>query len=195
MTEQKEEWISLLQKKLKPARFRHSLNVADAAAELADRNGVDREKAYIAGLLHDIEKNAPPEEQKKYLYQLGDPVPRAVAENPKLWHGPAGACFIRDELGITDPEIISAIQYHTIGKKNMTKLEKIIYTADLISKERSYPDVDEVRAAALQNLDEGTFLGAQFTLQKLLAMRQPLNTDTLELYNQLAEEFLQEERT
>ncbi len=193
MIERKDELVQLLQQKLKPSRFRHSLNVADAARQLAERNGVDPDKAYLAGLLHDIEKNASPEEQQKYLFQLGAPVPTAVRNNPKLWHGPAGACYVRDELGITDPEILSAIQYHTIGKKDMTTLEKIIYTADLISIERSYPDVDKVRAAALQSLDEGTFLGAQFTLQKLLAQRQPLNADTLELYNQLAEQFLTEE--
>lgn len=193
MMEKKAEYIALLKEKLTPSRFAHSLNVADAAVLLAQRNGVDEEKAYICGLLHDIEKNASPEEQQAYMLQLGDPLPRAVLKNPKLWHAPAGACFVRDELGITDPECISAIQYHTIGKKDMTVLEKIIYTADLISVERDYPDVDVVREAALNNLDEGAFLGAQFTLQKLLRLRCPLNEDSLAMYNQLAETLHGEE--
>ena len=185
--DRKEEFLSLMQQKLKPNRYQHSLNVADAALELAKRNGVDEETAYIAGLLHDIEKNAPEEEQWKYMFQLGDPVPDAVKKNVKLWHGPAGAAFVRDELGIVDADMVSAIKYHSIGHAGMTKLEKIIYTADLISAERDYPDVENVRAAALRDLDEGAFLGAQFTLQMLLSKWQPLNEDTLAMYNELAE--------
>lgn len=192
MIDRKDEFIALLEHRLKPDRFQHSLNVADAAVELAKRNGVDEDKAYLCGLLHDIEKNAPLEEQKEYMLKLGDPVPDEVLSNPKLWHAPAGAAYVRDQLGILDEDCISAIKYHTIGKKDMSVLDKIIYTADLISVERDYPDVASVRAAALRDLDEGAFLGAQFTLQKLLAQRQPLNEDTLAMYNQLAK--LLEER-
>ena len=45
----KEELAQRLQKK----RYEHSLGVADTAAMLAGRFGVDVEKARIAGLLHD----------------------------------------------------------------------------------------------------------------------------------------------
>lgn len=180
------EILELLQTKLKPNRYQHSLNVAEAARTLAELNGEDPDLAYVCGLLHDIEKNAPPEEQKKYMMQLGCTYPEAVLNNPKLWHAPAGAAYCRDELGILDEPVLSAIKYHTIGKANMSVLDKIIYTADLISKERNYPDVETVREAAYRNLDEGAFLGAQFTLQTLLQHKEPLNHDTLAMYNELA---------
>ena len=45
----KEELAQRLQEK----RYEHSLGVADTAAMLAGRFGVDVEKARIAGLLHD----------------------------------------------------------------------------------------------------------------------------------------------
>lgn len=185
--DQKENYLNLLQKKLNPHRYQHSLNVADMARELALRNGEDPDKAYLCGLLHDIEKNASEEEQFRYMQQLGDPISKAVLQNKKLWHGPAGAAYVRDELHIVDEDCVSAIKYHSIGHAGMSVLEKIIYTADLISVERDYPDVENVRRAAFRNLDEGAFLGAQFTLQMLLTKRQPLNEETLAMYNELAE--------
>ena len=42
-----------LEKRLKHSRFVHSVGVADTAVFLAGRFGVDKEKARIAGLLHD----------------------------------------------------------------------------------------------------------------------------------------------
>ena len=42
-----------LKSRLKPSRYQHSLGVMDTAVFLADRFGVDEEKARVAGLLHD----------------------------------------------------------------------------------------------------------------------------------------------
>ena len=126
MIERKDEFIALMRTKLQEKRFNHSLNVAEAAKQLAERYGENVERAYICGLLHDIEKNSPEEEQRKYMLRFPD-IPEVVVKTPKLWHAPAGAAFIRDELGITDEEMVSAIKYHTTAKANMTMLEKIIY--------------------------------------------------------------------
>lgn len=186
--DKKEEYIAVIKKKLKPQRFQHSLNVADAALKLAELNGADLEKAYICGLLHDCEKNAPLEEQKKYMLQLGDELPEHVLKNPKLWHAPAGACFIRDELGIVDEDMIRAIKYHTTGRPGMTMLEKVIYVADFISAERDYPGVEHVRETAYKNIDEAILIGSQFTLISLLERWREINYDTIAMYNEVAHE-------
>ncbi|MBQ9066062.1 MAG: bis(5'-nucleosyl)-tetraphosphatase (symmetrical) YqeK [Clostridia bacterium] len=188
MIERKEEFLAILREKLQDARFQHSRNVADSAVILAEQNGADTEKAYICGLLHDIEKNAPPEEQKRYMLQLGDDLPKHVLENPKLWHAPAGAAFVRDELGITDPEMVRAIKYHTTGRPGMTMLEKVIYVADFISAERDYPGVERVRETAYRNIDEAILVGSQFTLMTLLERWREINYDTIAMYNEMAAE-------
>ena len=188
MIERKEEFLAILREKLQDARFQHSRNVADSAVILAEQNGADTEKAYICGLLHDIEKNAPPEEQKRYMLQLGDDLPKHVLENPKLWHAPAGAAFVRDELGITDPEMVRAIKYHTTGRPGMTMLEKVIYVADFISSERDYPGVERVRETAYRNIDEAILVGSQFTLMTLLERWREINYDTIAMYNEMAAE-------
>ena len=188
MIERKEEFLAILREKLQDARFQHSRNVADSAVILAEQNGADTEKAYICGLLHDIEKNAPPEEQKRYMLQLGDDLPKHVLENPKLWHAPAGAAFVRDELGITDPEMVRAIKYHTTGRPGMTMLEKVIYVADFVSAERDYPGVERVRETAYRNIDEAILVGSQFTLMTLLERWREINYDTIAMYNEMAAE-------
>ena len=65
MAENKTDYESLkaiLQQRLNEKRYYHSLCVADEAKRLAEKYGGDSEKAYLAGLLHDIRKNARDEE-------------------------------------------------------------------------------------------------------------------------------------
>ena len=188
-----EEFKAILREKLKPSRYEHSCNVAAAAVELAERYGGDRDKAYLAGLLQDNEKNAPFEEQQKYMLQLGDALEPEVLETKKLWHAPAGAAYLRDELGVVDADILGAVKYHTTGRPGMTLLEKIIYVADFISAERDYNGVEEVRETALRDLDEACFVGAEYVLKKLLKKGRLLNADTVGLYNEEAR-FLTEQR-
>lgn len=188
MIERKEEFIKIMSEKLQEKRFNHSLNVAKAAKALAERYGEDVERAYVCGLLHDIEKNSPDEEQQEYMFRFPD-IPEVVAKTPKLWHAAAGAAFVRDELGITDPEMISAIKYHTTAKAGMTMLEKIIYIADFISDERDYPGVDEVREAAFDDINKAILIGTRFTLEELLRQGRVINQDTIDAYNEVCKYF------
>ena len=48
-------------------RYIHSVNVAKEAKFLAKKYGADEEKAYIAGMLHDITKEMPREEQLQII--------------------------------------------------------------------------------------------------------------------------------
>ena len=63
------------------------------------------------------------------------------------------AILAETQWGITDPEILSAIRCHTTGKPGMSKLDKIIYLADMTSAERDWPGVDDLRALEMQDLD------------------------------------------
>ena len=184
-----EEYKALLKNHVDERRYAHSLNVADAAKELAERNGVDADKAYLCGLLHDIEKNRPWDEQERYMKQLGDALPDHVVRNKKLWHAPAGAAYARDELGILDADMIRAIKYHTTGRPNLSPLEKVLYVADYVSIERDYPGVERVREAAYRNLDEAILIGGRFTLISLLERYRVVNYDTFAMYNEVAAEL------
>lgn len=178
---------ALLKERLDEYRYNHSLGVADAARELAKIYGEDEEKAYFAGLLHDITKNTSKEEQLQIIENGGIILNSEEKNNPKLWHAISGSVFIRDELEITDEEIISAVRYHTTGKSSMTVFEKIIYIADFISAERSFPGVEYMRELAGESLDKAAMYAVDFCIPDLVSKRQVLHLDSVRLYNELIE--------
>ncbi len=176
----------LLRSKLDDYRFIHSLGVADSARELAKIYGADEEKAYLAGLLHDVAKNVPKDEQLQMMEKAGIILSPAEKNNPKLWHAIAGECYLRCEMGITDPEILGSVRYHTTGKAGMNLLEKIIYVADYISAERNYPDVDVMRDLSVNHsLEEAALYSLQYTFMKLTPEKGIIHTDSVDFYNEL----------
>lgn len=185
------EYKKLLRKKLDDFRFYHSLNVAESAKELAFWYGESKEdsyleKAYLTGLLHDCMKNADKNEMLQMIEKGGIILNRVELNNPKLWHAIAGSVFVQNNLGITDPEIVSAIRYHTTGRAGMSVFEKIIYIADYISYERDYPDVDEMRLLTqIKGLDEAALYSLQYSLTSLSKNKRLIHNDSLDFYNEL----------
>ncbi|MCD8106926.1 MAG: nicotinate-nucleotide adenylyltransferase [Oscillospiraceae bacterium] len=169
---------------LSEKRFNHSLNVADEALKLAVLYDCDREKAYFAGLVHDICKELPIEEQ--YALTLRSPLNVTDVElnAPKTYHGIAGSVFLEEQFGITDPDILSAVRYHTVAKGGMNLLEKIIYMADLISKERHYPDVEYYRDVTHKDLDLGLYEAMKFSIEDSISKTRTIPTLTLDAYNE-----------
>jgi nicotinate-nucleotide adenylyltransferase len=62
-----DDWKKILKKSMSEKRYIHSCNVADTARELAKIHGYDENKAYLAGLLHDICKEYPKEKQLEFV--------------------------------------------------------------------------------------------------------------------------------
>ena len=53
-----QDYKQIIRARLSEERYAHSLAVAEEAVSLAKRYGADPDKAYTAGLLHDIMKDA-----------------------------------------------------------------------------------------------------------------------------------------
>lgn len=170
---------------LSEKRFTHSLNVAKAAKELAEIHRCDSEKAYVAGILHDITKELPVEEQLSLIQKGNIELSEAEKASPALWHSITAPVYVKETLGIEDEDLLNAIRYHTSGRAGMSTLEKVVFTADSISEERHYPDVDEVRAAAKNNIDEAVMLKLKFAITHLVSKDRPICSDTFNAYNEL----------
>lgn len=180
-----EKIIELIKSKLNIDRFQHSLNVANSARELAEIYGADPKKAYTAGLLHDVMKNAAPEEQLGVLSESGiDLLPEERA-NPKLWHAMAGAAFIKYVMGIDDREILRAVRYHTTGRAGMSPLETTVYLADYVSAERTYPGVEDMRRLCLISSDSAILYALRFGIPDLVKKGQVIHPDSIDLYNEV----------
>ena len=178
-------YIDLLKQKLDDYRLSHSLCVADEAKRLAEKYGEDTEKAYLAGLLHDITKNESWDFHLNYFKEFDIILTDVEKTSERLWHAMSGALFVENELKIADKDIISAIRYHTTAKSDMTKLEKIIFVADFTSADRNYKDVSVMRELADISLEEAMIYALSYTINKLVANRQLVHPDALSAYNYL----------
>ena len=187
MAENKTDYESLkavLQKRLNEKRYYHSLCVADEAKRLAEKYGGDSDKAYLAGLLHDITKNAPDEEHLQIFKEFGIILNDIEKNAKKLWRAMSGAEYVKNILGINDPEIIDAIRYHTTAKADMSLLAEILYLADFTSKDRDYEDVDVIRAYVDESLCKAFVYALQYSITDLVNQGRAIHPDTVEAYNQ-----------
>ncbi len=176
-----DEIRALLKSRMSAHRYEHSLNVAKRAVFLAERYGADADKAYFAGLVHDICKGIPEIEQLEIIERAGLTIDEDTKLSPALWHSIAGAIYIQKKLGVTDRDIINAVRYHTSGRAGMSILEKVIYMADLTSAERSYPDADYTRRLTDYNLDEGIAYGVRWIANDLRRRGLPTGKNTAAL--------------
>lgn len=121
-------------------RYIHSLGVEQTAAHLAALYGADEAKCIIAGLAHDCAKSLSTDEQLAAVSRGGIVLYDGEERIGDVLHAPAGAVIAKEAFGIEDPDILSAIRYHTIGNEHMTLIEAIIYVADYIEPNRREHD-------------------------------------------------------
>ena len=180
------EMVKKLESKLNPKRFVHSIGVEYTAANLAFVHGADVEKARLAGLLHDCAKYIPTDEKLKRAKKYGIKVNKCEKANPELLHGKIGVFIAKEKYGVDDPEILSAIAYHTTGHPDMTLLEKIIFVADYIEPNRRIiRDLPEIRREAYLDLDKCIIHILKNTLEYLEttdAAIDELTRDTYDYY-------------
>ena len=137
-------------------RYIHSLGVAEACVELVKyyKLNIDLKKAYLAGLLHDATKLVDMKIQKEMLYQVGYKDTDEIMKSTNVWHGETAYLYVKEEYGINDEEILNAIRYHVMGRPNMTNLEKVVFVADYIEKNRKGIVFENARKIAYDNLDD-----------------------------------------
>lgn len=170
--------------RLSPRRYQHSLNVARTAADLAGHYGVDRDKAYLTGILHDYAKDLKPGELLHIAGENGLIDCEVERQVPDLLHAPVGACLLSRELGVEDREILEAVRVHTMGSLHMNTLDKIIFLADMIEPGRNqYPDLEHLRRLVYSDLDQAMLLGLDSTIRYCLDRRALLHPATVEVRN------------
>lgn len=181
--EDTEKIKSLLKERLSKKRYNHSINVADEARRLAERWDADPQKAYYAGLVHDICKELTPKEQLEMVMHSDMDVCEEEAKVSQLWHAVAGAYYVQNVLGETDAEILGAVRYHTAAHKGMTRLEEVVYLADLISADRTYKSVDKMRKIAYQDISAAMLEALVFSVADVAHKHSFIPRSTFEAYN------------
>lgn len=189
VTERNAEFFDIIKNRLTSKRLFHSICVAEKAKHLAEKYGSDAEKAYTTGLVHDIMKNESVEKMLQMIENDGQVLTESEKAITVTLHAIAGEIYLRKELGVTDEEVLSAVRWHTTGKEDMSLFEKIIYVADLVSEDRDYLDVNEVRQLAEENLDKTLLRGLSFTIEDNAKKYKLIHADTVKAYNYLISSY------
>ena len=184
------ELKEIVKSKMSLKRFTHTLGVVEMSEKLAKIYNADIEKCKVAALLHDICKEMNMEYIKNicknnFMNELSE----EDLENNEILHGFAGSYYVKTELGINDKEILNAIKYHTIGAKNMTLVEKIVYIADAIEYGRNYPSVVEIREETFKNLDKGILMEIEHKEKYLESIGKKSHPNTYKFKKEILKEL------
>jgi predicted HD superfamily hydrolase involved in NAD metabolism len=174
-----------LTKRISGERLAHTYRVRKTAIDLAARFGVPAEQAEVAGLMHDYAKALPGAQLLEEGRRRGLIIDPAEEVQPQLLHGAVAAAQLADEGLVTDTAVLDAIRWHTTGRAGMTTLEKVIWLADYIEPGRRFPGVDEVRAAARQDLNRALLMALGQTLTFIIQRGWVLHVYTVHARNWL----------
>ncbi|OME25007.1 bis(5'-nucleosyl)-tetraphosphatase (symmetrical) YqeK [Paenibacillus sp. FSL E2-0274] len=171
MAYSRESLIEAVSAQMPDKRWKHTLGVMETSIQLAKQYGADPERAETAAILHDVAKYWPVERMKEIIEQNQLNLDLLVYDK-QMWHSEVGAFVAEKDYGITDPDIINAIRFHTSGREDMSLLEKIVCLADYIEPGRDFPGVDKIREKAQVSLEEGLVAGFDSTISLLLGKRR-----------------------
>ncbi len=152
---------------IKPSRYIHSLGVAQTAFFLAERFGLDGDKALCAGIYHDAYRYSADKKSIELLRQSGFVIEKEEEKEPMLLHGALAALHFDEDAGETVPDDMKkAVRYHTLGSKDMGPLGAAIYIADYMEPGRKHL-TDEVRTDIL-NLNT-----MEEMIEKIISLQRP----------------------
>ena len=165
----------------------HIFRVRDVGLALADRHGIDEERAELAILGHDVARAAKKVEILRLADRFGMTTLDIERRAPVTLHGPVGAELLRHEDGLDDEEILSAVRWHTTGHQSLTPLGLLVFIADKLEprKIKSYPYQRELHHIANESLSQAVleFLCRESALR--LQSRRPLHPASVGAINGL----------
>ena len=178
-----------IEKNFSEKRKIHTEGVRQTAMKLAEKFGEGSpelvEKAELAALYHDMYRGVPVDVLNYYVKHLNLDEKR-YKDNANLAHGKIAAFVIQRDFDEKDQDIINAVSYHTTGRPEMSLLEKIIYIADAVEPNRSYPGVQSLRQTLEYDLDKAVLQSLTNTINYVRSEKKFLDEDTV-----LAKEYFE----
>ncbi len=150
--------LQALSVRMDAGRRTHTLAVAKESLQLArifDLDEQDTKRLFVASLLHDITKAIDFEGQLTLANELGLRLTQEDLASPPVLHSFTGALVAsRDFPTYTDGTIVEAIFSHTVGKADMSLIDKLLFLADYIEGTRKQPICIKTRKAFYSALSE-----------------------------------------
>lgn len=186
-----EEISSMLSETLKPKRFLHCQSVAFTAASIAMANGIKDVTPFLyAGLLHDCAKYMWDKEFTDYCRENHIRFSEDEERLPFLLHGKVGAHLAKTKYGITNKDILRAIENHTEGRPDMSFLELAVYLADHMEPLRVFetvPPLDEIRKLTYTDPEKAAYFLMKNINEFLVSKDRFVTPDSIKTFEYYAE--------
>ena len=177
--------IKYLKNQVSEKRFGHILSVADHAKNLAIIHNENSENAELAGLLHDLTREWPFKTVLEFVKDRLIKVNDDERNYPILLHGKVAAIVAKEKFNINNQDVLNSVRNHTLGSKNMSKLEMIVFISDTLA---SLKDIDKkkhqlVLDTALKSLINATNFVYELTYKHLVETDTPIAKEFYENWN------------
>ena len=186
----KEEQIKeIIKNRLSNERYYHSICVANQCEILAKQYNINIVNARLVGLVHDIAKELSKEEKINYAIKNNITIDEIEKIKPGLLHGKIAADIAKKEFGFTE-EMSQAITCHTTGKENMSSLDKILFVSDAVSQDRQWPDIQNIRNLAKENLNEAVLYILNMIIKEKINNKELLHINSILARNNILKEIM-----
>ncbi len=167
--------------------YGHAQRVENTAIELAEKYGLNEEKAALAGLTHDYGKLLGHDELINLVQKNDIEIEPIMLWEPALLHAPVGAWLLEHELGLQDQEVLDAVRQHTTGSGKMGLLSRIVYLADFIEPNRRFGGVEIIRNLALKQgqLEQALLASIEMTIFSVLQKGRLLHDASIAFRNSI----------
>ena len=187
-----------ISQKIGQKRFAHILSVEKEITVLGNRFLPEKVNMLrAAALLHDLTKEFSMSEQLDVCERYRIDLPSGIEDSPAVLHSYTAAKMIAELYSaFAYPEILIAVERHTVGHTEMSVFDKLLFIADYIEPTRKPASCKSVRAAFYLALKESRcakddFLALDFavygalkaTISYLECEKLPILPFSYEVYN------------
>lgn len=174
-----------LYKHLNSERYEHTLHVYNFAAKLGNNYNENIYDIQIASLLHDCAKWMTLEESKNYISLNKVKIKHysfILKFAPQILHAYISEDIAKRKFNIKNKEILNAIKYHTVGRINMSNIEKIVFIADALSPDRKFKFNIEANII-YKDLNQTFKFVLQNKIQYVVSKFKVLHPDVINIWN------------
>ncbi|WP_183987751.1 bis(5'-nucleosyl)-tetraphosphatase (symmetrical) YqeK [Deinobacterium chartae] len=163
---------------VRPKRYAHILRVAVLARDIARSQHLDAERAFAAGLLHDIARDLSFPE----LLRLAPAECDIDRHHALAVHGRAGRALL-ERWGYGDLTVLEAVEDHTTGPRGSNPVSAAVYIADVSEPGRGVNE--HIRELAFKNLTAALELAICSKVHYLQGRGIDVHPRTLAVYQSL----------
>ncbi|MCK4799252.1 MAG: bis(5'-nucleosyl)-tetraphosphatase (symmetrical) YqeK [Spirochaetes bacterium] len=186
-----------LKKYLNKEKINHSISTAYFMKKHAKTFNINQEKAYIAGLLHDIAKQFSYDEIIKLSTSFKERNLDTInyfdfkKKHPILLHGAASSEIMITEFNIKDIDILEASNHHTTGGKNISRLSKYTFLCDYCEPFRTHRYSKKVYKILIneKNFEKAYFYTYVYLIKRLIKKHKIICHESIDGYNEALKLF------